>query len=127
MLSYNTQFRVLPTLRKKPLENITRPEVHGGRYCSTYWSYKTSSVYPRVEWKGAPPCPFLAPPLFSPALVPLESIYMRPAYRSMYMPKTGVCFSINHVLRQYTSITADIELTIVKLLTDGIVYHTYSS
>ena len=52
-------------------------------------------------------------PLFSPALVPLESMYMR--------QKSGVCFSINHVLRQYTSITADTELTIVKLLTDSIV------
>ena len=70
-------------------------------------------------------------PLFSPALVPLESMYMRPAALHIddlcTCQKSGVCFSINHVLRQYTSITADIELTIVKLLTDGIVYHTYSS
>ena len=69
-------------------------------------------------------------PLFSPALVPLESMYMRPAALHIDLcacQKSGVCFSINHVLRQYTSITADIELTIVKLLTDSIVYHTYSS
>ena len=69
-------------------------------------------------------------PLFSPALVPLESMYIRPAALHIDLcacQKSGVCFSINRVLRQYTSITADIELTIVKLLTDGIVYHTYSS
>ena len=69
-------------------------------------------------------------PLFSPALVPLESMHMRPAALHIDLctcHKSGVCFSIYHVLRQYTSITAGIELTTVKLLTDGIVYHTYSS
>ena len=83
------------------------------------------SVYPRAEWKGTPPCPF-----FSPALVPLEPMYMRPAALHIDLctfQKSGVCYYINHVLRQYTSITTDIEFAIVKLLTDGIVYHTYSS
>ena len=69
-------------------------------------------------------------PLFSPALVPLESMYMRPAALHIDLctcQKSGVRFSINHVLCQYTSITAYIDLTIVKLLTDGIVYHAYSN
>ena len=70
------------------------------------------------------------PAPFKRRLVPLESMYMRPAALHIDLctcQKSGVCFSINHVLRQYISITADTELTIVKLLTDGIVYHTFSS
>ena len=32
-----------------------------------------------------------------------------------------------YVIRQHTSVTDDTELTHVKLMTRGIVYHTYSS
>ena len=63
-------------------------------------------------------------PLFNPAFVPPESMCMRPAALYIHLctcQKSGVCFSINHVLPKYTSITADIELTTVKLLTDSVI------
>ena len=56
--------------------------------------------------------------LFSAALMPLESMYMRPAALHIDLctcQKSGVCLFMNHVLRQYTSITADIELTICQI------------
>ena len=82
-----------------------------------------ASVYLTAEYKGAPPCPFLTPPLCPQnlctcALLLIISIYVH--------AKNGVSvlFSIYHVLRKYTT---DIELTTIKLMTDSIVYHTYTS